>query len=263
MVATLSGDDVGYFADFADPEALARVIGHGFLHDGRWSSFRGRTHGRPLPPGMPGWRLVVCAANHDQIGNRAAGDRLRTRVDDRTLALAAVLTLTSPYTPMIFMGEEWGASTPWAFFTSHPEPDLARAVTEGRRAEFARMGWDDDAVPDPQAEATFTASRLDWSEPLTEPYATHLALVRDLIALRKAWPDLGDPRLDRTHASLAADGDLLVVERGERIVVAVNLGDEAVLSAVWGTLLLAVGEVEPTAVGLRLGARSAVIVDRA
>lgn len=266
VVATLTGEDTGYYADFADPEALAHVIGHGFLHDGRWSSFRGRTHGRPLPPGTPGWRLVVCAGNHDQIGNRAAGDRLRSRVDERTLALAAVLTLTAPYTPMLFMGEEWGASTPWAFFSSHPEPDLARAVSEGRRAEFARMAWDHARIPDPQDPQTFTDSVLDWAEPLREPYAAQLALVRDLIALRRAWPDLGDPRLDRLRVRLAA-GDLLVIERGVRIVVAVNLGEAPVDTGIDGTVLLATGEVTGGGAavgegGLRLGPRSSVIVDR-
>ncbi|WOP19008.1 malto-oligosyltrehalose trehalohydrolase [Raineyella sp. LH-20] len=283
LVATLTGDDTGYYADFADPEALAYVLGHGFLHDGRWSSFRGRTHGRPLPPGTPAWRLVVCADNHDQIGNRAAGDRLRGRVDERTLATAAVLTLTAPYTPMLFMGEEWGASTPWPFFSSHPEPELARAVSEGRRAEFARMAWDHARVPDPQDLQTFTDAILDWSEPLREPYASHLALVRDLITLRHSWPDLGDPRLDRTAVRL--DGDLLVIERGVRIVVAVNLGEEPVDTGLAGTVLLATGDVttgdvatgdvtggdvtagEPATAtagtGLRLGPRSSVILDRA
>ena len=104
---------------------------------------------------MPAWRLVVANQNHDQIGNRAAGDRLSATLDVGQLAIAAVLTLAGPFTPMLFMGEEWGASTPWQFFTSHPEPELARATAEGRIAEFARMGWDRSVVPDPQAPSTF------------------------------------------------------------------------------------------------------------
>jgi hypothetical protein len=91
---------------------------------------------------MPAWRLVVCSQNHDQIGNRMEGERLTTMLSHDQLRLAAAATLLSPFTPMLFMGEEWGASTPWQFFTSHPEPDLGRATAEGRIAEFARMGWD-------------------------------------------------------------------------------------------------------------------------
>jgi maltooligosyltrehalose trehalohydrolase len=103
--------------------------------------------------------------DHDQVGNRAAGDRLAAWVDDGGLAIAAALTVLSPFTPMLFMGEEWAASTPWQFFTSHPEPDLGRATAEGRIAEFERMGWDPAVVPDPQDPETFRRSKLDWGEP--------------------------------------------------------------------------------------------------
>ena len=113
---------------------------------------------------MPGWRLVVCSQNHDQIGNRARGDRLTEALDDDQLVCAALLTLCSPFTPMLFQGEEWAASTPFQFFTSHPEPELGRAVAEGRIAEFERMGWDAADVPDPQDPATYDRSNLDWSE---------------------------------------------------------------------------------------------------
>lgn len=264
VIANLTGERSGYFVDFGTPEALAYVLSHGFLHDGSYSTFRGRRHGRPLPPGTPGWRLVVCSANHDQIGNRAAGDRPRARVDERTLALASVLTLTAPFTPMIFMGEEWGAATPWPYFTSHPEEELGRAVTEGRRAEFARMDWDPQSIPDPQSPQTFASARLDWSEPTREPYAGQLELVRDLLVLRRSWPDLGDPRLDHTRAYLSErSGQLLVVERGERLVVLVNLGHDAVDTGLDGDVLLATGEATEGGDGLRLGARSSVVLQRA
>ena len=114
---------------------------------------------------MPTWRLVVCSQNHDQIGNRAARRPARpSTLDDDQLACAALLTLCGPFTPMLFMGEEWAASTPFQFFTSHPEPELGRATAEGRIAEFERMGWDPAVVPDPQDPATFERSKLDWSE---------------------------------------------------------------------------------------------------
>ncbi|MDO9397980.1 MAG: malto-oligosyltrehalose trehalohydrolase, partial [Herbiconiux sp.] len=163
----LSGETVGYYADFAAEDAVAKVSEGGFFHDGTFSSFRDRAHGAPIPPEVPAWRLVTFAQDHDQIGNRAAGDRLSASLSVDRLAVAAVLTLTAPGTPMLFMGEEWGASTPWQFFTSHPEPELGRAVSEGRKAEFARMEWDTDSVPDPQDPATFERSHLDWSEPST------------------------------------------------------------------------------------------------
>ncbi len=128
----------------------------GFFHDGTWSSFRGRHHGFPIDlRAMPTWRLVVCSQNHDQIGNRARGDRLTEALDDDQLACAALLTLCGPFTPMLFMGEEWAASTPFQFFTSHPEPELGTATAEGRIAEFERMGWDPAVVPDPQDPETF------------------------------------------------------------------------------------------------------------
>jgi maltooligosyltrehalose trehalohydrolase len=114
---------------------------------------------------------VVCNQNHDQIGNRAVGDRLSQSLPYGPLAVAAVLTLTSPFTPMLFMGEEYAASTPWQFFTSHPEPDLGKATAEGRIREFERMGWDPAVVPDPQDPETFRRSKLNWAEASTGDHA--------------------------------------------------------------------------------------------
>jgi maltooligosyltrehalose trehalohydrolase len=232
----LTGETEGYYADFAAADAVAKVSRSGFYHDGTFSSFRGRPHGRPIPEDVPAWRLVTFAQDHDQVGNRAAGDRLSATLSPDRLAVAAVLTLTAPGTPMLFMGEEWGASTPWQFFTSHPEPELGRATAEGRIAEFARMGWDPAAVPDPQDPHTFERSRLQWSE-LDDPvHARMLALYRDLIALRRAVPALTDPDMARTRvetpldadrADAAPDARVYRIERGD-VTVLVNLsGGEA------------------------------------
>ena len=129
----LSGETAGYYADFEPLEALAKVCEKGFFHDGTFSSFRERDHGVPVDTEtMPTWRLVVANQNHDQIGNRARGDRLAEHLDDDQLACAALLTLAGPFTPMLFMGEEWAASTPFQFFTSHPEPELGKATAAGR-----------------------------------------------------------------------------------------------------------------------------------
>lgn len=217
----LTGEVSGYYADFAHLDALAKVLTHGFFHDGTWSSFRERYHGRPVDTErMPGWRLVVADQNHDQIGNRAIGDRLAASLDDGQLIIAAALTLTSPFSPMLFMGEEWAASTPWQFFTSHPEPELGEATAKGRIAEFAKMGWDPEVVPDPQDPETFQRSKLDWTEQATGRHAVVLDAYRRLIALRRAEGDLTDPALSAVSVDHSEEDRWLVVRRGSlRIVV--------------------------------------------
>ncbi|MGN6759885.1 MAG: malto-oligosyltrehalose trehalohydrolase [Leifsonia sp.] len=186
--SALTREDAGYYADFADPAALVKVFQRGFFHDGTWSSFRARRHGRPLDPDIPFTRLVAFSQDHDQIGNRAAGDRLTATLDPGRLAVAAALTLLGPYTPMLFMGEEWAATTPWQFFTSHPEPELGKATAEGRIAEFARMGWDPAVVPDPQDPQTYLRSKLDWSELSGRENVRMLEWYRALAALRRTVP---------------------------------------------------------------------------
>jgi len=226
----LTGETDGYYADFESLSALAKVLERGFFHDGTWSSFRGRDHGRPLDPRTPGWRLVVASQNHDQVGNRARGDRLTEHLDDDQLAVAALVTLTSPFTPMLFMGEEWGASTPFAYFTSHPEPHLGESVSEGRRREFERMGWGDE-VPDPQDRATYERSRLDWSELESPRGQTLLAVYRELAELRRTLPALTDPDLGAVRTQVDELERWLVVRRGrgaEEVAVVVNFSDQPV-----------------------------------
>ena len=221
----LTGETSGYYADFAPLSALATVTTEGFFHAGTWSSFRERVHGVPLDASTEAWRLVTFVQDHDQIGNRAAGDRMSASLSPRRLAIAAVLAVLTPSTPMLFMGEEWGASTPWQFFTSHPEPDLGRATAEGRVAEFAKMGWDPASVPDPQDPATFERSKLDWSELDAEPHRTLLAQYRALIALRGAEPALRSPRFGEVAAQVDAAARRVVIERGA-LRIRLNLGDE-------------------------------------
>ena len=149
----------------AQPGALAKTLRGAFFHDGTWSSFRGRTHGRPVDTAaMPGSAFLAYLQNHDQIGNRAAGDRISATISPGLLACGAAIVLLGPYTPMLFMGEEWAASTPWQFFASFPDPELAEAVRTGRRREFGRHGWGESEVPDPMDPATYERSKLDWSE---------------------------------------------------------------------------------------------------
>jgi maltooligosyltrehalose trehalohydrolase len=219
----LMGETDGYYADFAGLGALAKVFNSGFFHDGSYSSFRGREHGRPVDTDpMPTWRLVVCAQNHDQIGNRARGDRTAEHLDPSLLLCAALLTLGSPFTPMLFQGEEWASSTPFAFFTSHPEPDLATATAEGRLAEFERMGWNPDEVLDPQDPATFSASILRWEELSAGHHAQVLAGYQRLAALRREHPELTDPSFGRATADEAERR--LTLHRG-RLAIHLNLGE--------------------------------------
>ncbi len=224
----LTGETDGYYADFEPLTALGKVLTAGFFHDGTFSSFRNRQHGKPVDTErMPGWRLVVANQNHDQIGNRARGDRLAEVLDDDQLVCAALLTLASPFTPMLFQGEEWAATSPFQFFTSHPEPDLGRATAEGRLAEFERMGWDPAVVPDPQDPETFERSKLDWSEVDGGRHAVVLDAYRRLGALRRELPELTDPRLGRVEVEVDEARRVLVMRRGA-VVVAVNLSDTEV-----------------------------------
>ncbi|MEU3281218.1 malto-oligosyltrehalose trehalohydrolase [Streptomyces antibioticus] len=224
----LTGESQGYYADFARAPftALAKTLTGGYFHDGGYSGFRGRRHGRPLDrTRIPAHRLLGYSQTHDQIGNRAQGDRLSATLSPGLLACAAALTLTAPFTPMLFMGEEWAARTPWQYFTDHPDPELAEAVRRGRRREFAEHGWAEDEVPDPQDPATRDRSCLDWSEPERAPHARALAWYRELIALRHAHPDLTDPDLTDIKVAHDAEAGWLAFRRGD-VRVAVNLGKE-------------------------------------
>ncbi len=222
----LTGETDGYYADFAPLTALAKVCEQGFFHDGTWSSFRGRQHGAPIDTArMPGWRLVVCSQNHDQVGNRARGDRLTEHLDSRDqLVGAAMLTLLSPFTPLLFQGEEWAASAPFPFFTSHPEPELGQAVANGRLQEFERMGWDPADVPDPQDPATHAAAILDWSESTAGEHAVVLDAYHRLVRLRRELLEVTDPDLRTVSCTVDEERRVFTMRRG-RVLVAVNFGD--------------------------------------
>ena len=256
----LSGETTGYYSDFDSLAALGKVMTKGFFHDGTFSSFRERDHGVPIDlERMPTWRLVTFTQDHDQIGNRATGDRLSQTLDANSLGLEAVLTVLTPFTPMIFMGEEWGATTPWQFFTSHPEPDLGKATAEGRIAEFEKMGWDPDVVPDPQDPATFANSKLDWSEATEAPL---LELYRSLIALRRSTPALTDPAFGSVRCAWDEAERWFRMDR-DGVSVVLNFAPEPRLVEVHGLsdVLLA---TEPgpriDGTGILVPARGAVVV---
>jgi maltooligosyltrehalose trehalohydrolase len=258
----LTGETQGYYADFAAPGALVRTLREVFFHAGTWSSFRGRTHGRPVDTHrQSGHRFLAYLQTHDQVGNRAAGDRLSATVSHGRLACGAAIVFCSPYTPMIFMGEEWAAGTPWQFFASFPDPELADAVRRGRRREFGRHGWAERDVPDPLDPATVARSRLDWAEPAEPGHREILDLYRELIRLRRQRPELADPRLDRFGVR-GADA-WLVLSRGA-LRLACNWGAEPVdvaLDVAPGAVLARWGEARPHGESAHLPAESFVLID--
>jgi maltooligosyltrehalose trehalohydrolase len=236
----LTGEQQGYYKDFAAPQALKTTLENAFFHAGTWSSFRERTHGRPIDKAhTPGHRFLCFLQNHDQIGNRAQGDRMSATVSPGVLACGAAIMFCSPYTPMVFMGEEWAASTPWQFFASFPDPGLAEAVRTGRRNEFAEHGWGESEVPDPMDPATVHNSTLDWSEVDSPGHASVLSTYRSLISLRRKHPELSDPRLDRFEVE--QDDRVVTLHRG-RIQLTCNLS-ASVVAREAGEVLLAVGDV--------------------
>jgi maltooligosyltrehalose trehalohydrolase len=219
--ALLSGERDGYYGDFGAVSALAKALTHAFFHDGTYSSFRGRNHGKPVDrEHVPGYRFVAFLQDHDQVGNRAAGDRLSEITPTRLLKVGAVLLLTSPFTPMLWMGEEWAASTRWPFFTSHPEPELSEAVAKGRLEEFSKHGWDLSQVIDPQDPKAFTSAKLVWAETAEPAHADMLATYRSLLLLRRENPDLADPALDRIEVKFDDDERWIVVQRAAFRVLA-------------------------------------------
>lgn len=237
--AAVSGERQGYYADFGSLATLAQTLRHGFYHAGTYSSFRQRRHGRPLDVDtIPATALLAYTCTHDQVGNRAVGDRPSAYLTAGQLAVKAALVLLSPYTAMLFMGEEWGASTPFQFFCSHPEPELARATVEGRRREFADHGWSAEQIPDPQDPATFARSKLDWAEGGHGAHARLHRFYRDLIALRRTAPELADPWLPALRVEHDEARRWLVLHRGA-LAVAVNLGAEPAAVPVTGDTVLA------------------------
>jgi len=208
----LTGERNGYYADFGSLKQLAKAYTDGFVYDGQCSSFRGRPHGTPIRD-VPAERFVVCAQNHDQVGNRARGERLSSLVDFEALKLAASALLLSPYVPLLFMGEEYGERAPFLFFTDFGDPGLREAVTHGRRREFAGFGWT-GKVPDPQDPTTFARSKLNWNLRTEYPHRWLFEYYRALLALRRQHPVLGVGGKRRLQTQELDDQTLAVFRRG-------------------------------------------------
>jgi len=223
----LTGEDRGYYADYEGIAPLATTLRDGWYYKGQYSHFRQRHHGNS-PQGIAASKVVVCNQNHDQVGNRAAGERLSGLVNFEALKLAAGIALLSPFVPLLFMGEEYGETAPFQYFTSHGDPELVEAVRRGRREEFAAFGWEQEKdVPDPQEEQTFSRSRMDHSLKKKEPHRTLLRFYQNLIRIRREY-ELGAPALRSVRE--IGDSALLVLQKSKQsqLLMMFNFGESPI-----------------------------------
>jgi maltooligosyltrehalose trehalohydrolase len=220
LVTALTGDRSGYYADFGSLADLAKSLRDVYVYDGRYSPYRDRIHGRPVV-NLPASRFLGYSQDHDQVGNRAKGERLSSIVSLGRAKIAAALELTAPFVPMLFQGEEWAASSPFQFFTNH-NPELGKLVSEGRKEEFAAFGWNPSDIPDPQDPTTFERSKLNWAERTTAPHTEILDWYKKLIAFRRTTSDLTDPDLTHVHARYSEEKKWLILERSS-VTIAVSL----------------------------------------
>lgn len=215
----------GYYEDFGLISQLAKALQHVFVYDGLYSSYRKRIHGRPAGS-LSRHKFLGYIQNHDQVGNRAIGDRISHIAGIERAKIAAALVLTSPFVPMIFQGEEWAASSPFQYFADHDDPELARAVSEGRKKEFSAFGWDPEEIPDPEDPATFLRSKLNWAEQTDPQRAQMLAWYRELIRLRRGTPCLNDGEPRHLRVFYDEHEMWIRVERGS-VTVLCNLGTKS------------------------------------
>lgn len=258
--AAITGETFGYYEDYGSLADLAATLSRGFLFTGQHSQHRRRKHGRPLPASIAARQLFGYAQNHDQVGNRAQGERLCHLVSPDLAKIAAALVLTSAFTPMLFMGEEWAASTPWQYFTKHEDPQLAEAVRKGRRNEFKSFGWAPEQVPDPQDPLTSKRSVLDWAERELSPHCDMLQWYRDLIALRRDVADLHGGGFDNVLVEVDDRLRVLTMTRGSTIVACNLAAEPRQLGVSATTVLLASSSVEFSERGVILPGESVAVL---
>ena len=216
----------GYYVDFGSFERLAKALTAVFVYDGVYSRYRRHTHGRPVH-GLSAHHFIGFIQNHDQVGNRATGDRLEHIVGLARAKVAIGIVLMSPFVPLIFQGEEFAASSPFQYFAEHDEPAMAIAVREGRKREFAAFGWNPDEIPNPDEAATFERSKLNWDEIHDGKHGEMLDWYRQLIHLRRHTPSLNDGDLNHLKVKFDEDKQWLTMDRGQ-VRILCNLGKEAV-----------------------------------
>jgi maltooligosyltrehalose trehalohydrolase len=226
LFSVISGERAGYYADFGSLAQLAKSLRCVFVYDGNYSDYRHRNHGRQVV-GLSGHRFIGFVQNHDQVGNRAQGERVSHEAGVGRAKIAAALVLTAPFVPMLFQGEEFGASAPFLYFTDYDDPELGRMISEGRKKEFVAFGWAPDQIPDPQDEQTFLQSKLNWAELTEQPHRSLLQWHKALISLRHNQSNLSDGNLNAVNVRFDEDAQWLVLGRGT-LRVACNLGQAPV-----------------------------------
>jgi maltooligosyltrehalose trehalohydrolase len=217
-----TGRPEGYYADFGALGQLAKALQHTFVYDGCYSQYRRRAHGK-APLGLSQHRFLGYIQNHDQVGNRAVGERLHQSVGFERAMVAAAIVLMSPFIPMVFQGEEWASSSPFQYFADHQDPQLARAVSEGRKREFQAFGWSPDSIPDPEKPDTFLRSKLNWDEVNEGQHARMLSWYHDLIRLRRSTSSLNTGEPGNSRVVFDEANRWLTLQRGE-IRMHCNLG---------------------------------------
>jgi maltooligosyltrehalose trehalohydrolase len=222
-----TAEDIGYYNDFGSFEKLVKSLTHIFVYDGDYSHYRKRKHGRPVD-GLSAHHFVGFIQNHDQVGNRATGDRLEQIIGMDLAKIAAGIVLTAPTVPLLFQGEEYAASTPFLYFADHDDPEMAKAVAEGRKKEFAAFGFGSQEIPNPEARETFEHSKLNWQEVNEGHHKEMLEWYRALIHLRRnsTWLNDGDRGHTRIHSH--DENRWMVMDRGG-VQILVNLGEEEAL----------------------------------
>lgn len=219
-------DGKGYYSDFGSMEKLAKALTQVFVYDGIYSRYRRRIHGRPVN-GLSAHHFIGFIQNHDQVGNRATGDRIEQIIGMDCAKVATGIVMMSPFIPLIFQGEEFAASTPFQYFADHDDPAMAKAVLEGRKREFAAFGWDPNVIPDPEKLETFQRSKLKWDERKEGKHREMLDWFRKLIHLRRHSPSLNDGDLGHTKVTFDEQKRWLTMERG-MVRMMCNLGNEPV-----------------------------------
>ncbi len=213
----------GYYDDFGSMDDLVKSLRGAFVYDGIFSRYRHHTHGRSVE-NLSAHHFLGYIQNHDQVGNRAAGERLEHLVGMEASKVALGLTLTAPFIPMLWMGEEFAATAPFLYFADHEEEEMRRLVSEGRKRDFSAFGWDENEVPDPEAVETFERSKIDWDEAHRDKHEQMLKWVKQLIRYRRSRMDLNDGDFSHTVVSCTHDGKSLTMQRGS-VRVIMNIGD--------------------------------------
>ena len=215
-------EGMGYYDDFGTFEDLAKSLGQVFVYDGIYSSYRKRKHGRPVQ-GLSAHHFIGFIQNHDQVGNRATGDRIEHIIGFEKAKVAAAIVLLAPFIPMLFQGEEYAADTPFQYFAHHEDPEMAKAVSAGRKREFSAFGWDENEIPDPEKRETFENSKLNWDEITEGKHAEMLDWTKKLIHLRRSSTSLNDGDLSHIRIKFDEEKRWLWMQRGE-VTLICNLG---------------------------------------